>query len=89
MVSWEFFCKRRGYSLAGAIISLGLDDYGKLKKFCKDRGIVAPTEREFGIANRGHEKAVAPEPPPKISEPPKKVATKKKPTRRRPRKKQE
>ena len=89
MVSWDFFCKRRGYSLAGAIISLKLDDYEKLKKFCKDRKIVVPTEIEFNVANRIHEKVMVPEPPPKISEPPRKVATKKKPTRRRTRKKQE
>ena len=47
MVSWEFFCKRRGLSLGSVIDAFGLNSYEDLHSWCKARGIQSPEKDEF------------------------------------------
>ncbi len=93
MVSWDFFCTRRGTSLAAVLIGPGLNDYSSLRKFCIQRGVESPSEAEFDQvkallkAKEAAKKAPAKQdsaqaPAPAAKEPAKK------PVRRRTRKKQ-
>ena len=88
MVSWDFYCKRRGYSLPSVILSFGLDDYEKLSTFCKTRGVITPPEEEFNMAKPQPKKPPVQQAVPEIVVP-EKTPPKKKTTRRRTRKKQE
>ena len=91
MVSWEFFCKRRGLSLGSVIDSFGLNSHEDLHNWCKARGIQTPEKDEFKsylAAKKVKVKEVAKKVVKKT--PPAAEPAKKKPTpRRRSRKKQE
>ena len=91
MVSWDFFCTRRGTSLGAVLVGHGLQDYGSLRKFCIQRGVESPSEAEFDqVSALIKAKDAQPKAPvqkdvvqkPAIKEPAKK------PARRRSRKKQ-
>ena len=92
MVSWDFFCTRRGTSLGAVLIGHGLNDYSSLRKFCSQRGVESPSEAEFkevkALLKAKEAESKAPAKQDNVQEPaPKQPA--KKTTRRRSRKKQE
>ena len=95
MVSWEFFCKRRGLSIGSVIESFGLKNYEDLQNYCKARSVRSPEKDEFKSylaakkANVKKPDEKKPTPVPAQKQPAAEPVKKKPSPRRRTRKKQE